>query len=344
MGRIVIGQDASAGAYYVSGTACHSVVRCTGTSAINVVRVFADSGSVDTSYGSGGVITALAADGEVNGIALDGSGNALIAGGSADMSSGFVARLDPTGMPDVTFGSTGVVQIMGDAITDLRTDHIGRVYALGAGSHLLRLNANGTRDTSFASSSDVQTLNGPGSRWQSMQFVDSSDSNLYLIGGAAGCANGCNNAATTAVIAKVSMTGGGGGSVTTTTVLDSSATTVHSGESVTFTATVTGTDPTGTVTFSDGSTALGTQNLSSARASYSTSALSVGSHGISAAYSGDALNATSTSSTLVETVNATTSPGSTGGGGGGSFTLVDLCAILLLGLCRALRRVSRTAR
>jgi hypothetical protein len=339
MGRIVIGQDASAGAYYVSGTACRSVVGCTSTSAINVVRVYADSGSADTSYGSGGVITALSADGEVNGITLDGSGKALIGGGSADMSAGFVARLDATGTPDVTFGSTGVVQIMGDAIVDLRTDHSDRVYALGAGSHLLRLNSNGTRDPSFASSSDVQTLNGPGSRWESMQFADSSRSSVYLVGGAV-CSTGCDNAATTAVIAKVALTGRGSGSVTTTTVLDSSATTIHSGQSVTFTATITGTNPTGTVTFSDGSTPLATQNLSSARASYSTSELAVGSHGISAAYNGDALNAASTSSPLMETVNATTSPGTTGVGGGGSFALLDLCAILVLGLCRALRRLT----
>jgi hypothetical protein len=171
-----------------------------------------------------------------------------------------------------------------------------------------------------------------------MQFADSSRSSVYLVGGAV-CNTGCDNGATTAVIARVTLTGGSSGAVNTTTVLDSSATTIQSGQSVTFTATVTGTNPTGTITFSDGSMALATQNLSSARASYTAAALSVGSHGISAAYSGDALNAASTSSTLVETVNATPL-GSTGGGGGGSFALLDLCAMLLLGLCRLLRRLT----
>jgi hypothetical protein len=257
------------------------------------------------------------------------------------VSSGYIARFDATGSLDATFGTHGVVQSIGDSIIDMRTDEDSRVYALGSSSSLQRFKVDGSPDSTFSASSNVQTLNGPGSSWQSMRFSDSSHTSAYLIGGAV-CSNGCDGAVTTAVIAKVTLAGGGG-SVATTTVLDSSATTILSGQSVTFTATVAGTNPTGTVTFSDGSTTLATQNLSSGRASYSTSALSVGSHEISAAYSGDALNNTSTSSRLVETVNSITSPGSTGGGGGGSFALVDLCAILLLGFRRAHRGLRRSS-
>jgi hypothetical protein len=67
----------------------------------------------------------------------------------------------------------------------------------------------------------------------------------------------------------------------------------HVGESVTFTTTVkqsvpgTGV-PTGTVTFKDGSTALGTVSLTSGVATFTTSSLSAGSHNIVASYSGDA--------------------------------------------------------
>jgi hypothetical protein len=78
------------------------------------------------------------------------------------------------------------------------------VYALGATSELLRFNANGAPDATFSSSSTVQALNGAGSNWQSMQFVDSSRSSVYLIGGAS-CQNSCTNATTTAVIAKVTL-------------------------------------------------------------------------------------------------------------------------------------------
>jgi hypothetical protein len=65
------------------------------------------------------------------------------------------------------------------------------------------------------------------------------------------------------------------------------------GDNVTFTTTVkqsvSGTGvPTGTVTFKDGSTALGTVALNSGVAMFTTSGLSVGSHQIVASYSGDA--------------------------------------------------------
>ena len=54
------------------------------------------------------------------------------------------------------------------------------------------------------------------------------------------------------------------------------------GSSVTFTATVTPSAATGTVTFKDGSTTLGTGTLSSGTATYTTTTLIVGSHSITA--------------------------------------------------------------
>lgn len=75
------------------------------------------------------------------------------------------------------------------------------------------------------------------------------------------------------------------------------------GQSVTFTATVSGGSPTGTVAFSDGGTTLATVAVSSGQASFATSSLTVGSHTITAQYSGDANN-TSASTTLMQVVNA----------------------------------------
>ncbi len=60
--------------------------------------------------------------------------------------------------------------------------------------------------------------------------------------------------------------------------------------------------PTGTVAFSDGSTALATETLTNGQAIFTASAFSVGSHSISAAYSGDATFQASTG-TLSQTVN-----------------------------------------
>jgi hypothetical protein len=76
------------------------------------------------------------------------------------------------------------------------------------------------------------------------------------------------------------------------------------GQSVTFTATVTPSTATGTVTFKDGTTVLGIVNLSSGQAAYSTSALTAGTHSITAVYGGDVNYSVSTSSTLSQVVAA----------------------------------------
>jgi hypothetical protein len=80
------------------------------------------------------------------------------------------------------------------------------------------------------------------------------------------------------------------------------------GTSVSFTATLAATVrgvtavPTGTVTFLDGSTSLGTETLSGGLASFTTS-LAIGTHSITAQYSGDANFHSSTSKLLSEVVN-----------------------------------------
>lgn len=88
--------------------------------------------------------------------------------------------------------------------------------------------------------------------------------------------------------------------------LASSANPSTYGDSVTFTATVTGpaTTPTGTVTFKDGSTTLGTGTLnSSGVATFTTSALTGGTHSITAVYGGDSNFQPATSTALTQTVN-----------------------------------------
>jgi glucose/arabinose dehydrogenase len=91
-------------------------------------------------------------------------------------------------------------------------------------------------------------------------------------------------------------------SVTTTSLGSSPNPSVY-GQSVTFTATVTGSGVSGTVTFKDGATTLGSGTLSSATAAFSTSLLTIGSHQITAVYGGDATFAGSTSAPLTQTVN-----------------------------------------
>jgi Bacterial Ig-like domain (group 3)/IPT/TIG domain len=90
----------------------------------------------------------------------------------------------------------------------------------------------------------------------------------------------------------------------TTVTLTSSQNPSQSDQPATFTATVTGVSPTGTVTFKNGGTVLGTATLNASRpATLTTSSLSVGTHSITATYDGDANNSPSTSTALLQTVN-----------------------------------------
>ena len=130
-------------------------------------------------------------------------------------------------------------------------------------------------------------------------LVSGTHSILASYGGDAG-----NAASSSATLSQVVNSGG------TSTSLATSLTPSIVGTSVTFTATVTGSNPTGTVNFKDGSTSIGgcsavalpgSGNIRTA--SCASAALTVGTHSITAAYSGDASNSASTSSALTQTVN-----------------------------------------
>ena len=94
---------------------------------------------------------------------------------------------------------------------------------------------------------------------------------------------------------------------TTTSAVTSSINPSVYGQSVTFTATVTAVapgrgTPTGSITFLDGSDALGTATLSGGKATFKTAALAIGQQTITVSYSGDGNFVTSTSGPLTQTV------------------------------------------
>jgi Big-like domain-containing protein len=93
--------------------------------------------------------------------------------------------------------------------------------------------------------------------------------------------------------------------VATTTTLASSLNPSTFGQPVTFTATVKATSGTaiGTVTFKDGSKALGSVALLAGVAKFIAKSLSVGTHSITAVYAGNVNFAGSTSAVLKQTVN-----------------------------------------
>lgn len=100
------------------------------------------------------------------------------------------------------------------------------------------------------------------------------------------------------------------GRLTPSISLTSSLNPSTSGQSVTFTASVTSASgsPTGNVTFKDGSSTLGTIALTSGVAKFATTTLSVATHSITALYSGDTLFLPVTSATLFQVVQAAGTP------------------------------------
>lgn len=116
-------------------------------------------------------------------------------------------------------------------------------------------------------------------------------------------------AAASAILNEVIQPSSG---MATSTTLVSNVNPVTTGQSVTFTADVVTVGqtlvPTGTVTFLDGSSVLGTASLNSTGlATLTTSSLASGSHTISANYAGSTATAASSSAPLTETVNGTSS-------------------------------------
>src|SRR5262249_4871611 len=96
------------------------------------------------------------------------------------------------------------------------------------------------------------------------------------------------------------------GLVGTTTGLSSSQNPSSFGQPVKFAVKVTGLSPTGSASLFDGGVQIGTGTLAAGIASFTISSLAVGSHSLTAQYSGDPNNAASTSAALIQTVNVPT--------------------------------------
>jgi len=95
------------------------------------------------------------------------------------------------------------------------------------------------------------------------------------------------------------------GLIAPTVALASSVNPVLMKAAVTFTATVSSSSgtPTGSVSFYDGTTLLGSATLAQGVATYTTSTLAAGAHSITAVYAGDSNFSSLTSSAHTETLN-----------------------------------------
>lgn len=209
-------------------------------------------------------------------------------------SSGSVAQVVQNFATNTTLTSSPNPSLVGQSVTFTATVTSGSGIPAGTvtfaeGSTVLASNVtvDGTGHASFNTSTLVA-----GSHVITATFT-----------GAAGWGNSSgNDSAAPQVVNKYA----------TTTMVSSSANPSVFSQPVTFTATVTssGGVPTGTVTFKNGSTTLGTSTVDgTGHAAFTTSTLAIGSNSITATYNGDSKFNTSTSSALTQTVNkdATTS-------------------------------------
>jgi hypothetical protein len=160
----------------------------------------------------------------------------------------------------------------------------------------------------------VSPVGGPTGGTYSAGMAFDPSGNLYVAGHTlsndlpvtAGAAQGSYGGGTfDSFVAKIVLTV----PTATTTTVTLSAASVTAGQAVTLNATVTGTmgsaTPTGTVTFKNGATVLGSQTLNgTATVTLTLPSLTVGSYTVTAVYSGDNANLTSTSSAVSLTVTA----------------------------------------
>jgi Bacterial Ig-like domain (group 3)/FG-GAP-like repeat len=113
--------------------------------------------------------------------------------------------------------------------------------------------------------------------------------------------------------------------ITSTTALQASPMTAAPNATITFTASVFGTNPTGTVSFAANGNNLGTEDLANGTGALQTSFVNAGSYTVTATYSGDTNNTASTSGaatvTITPATSSTTLVAPSGGNVNGQITL-----------------------
>lgn len=247
-----------------------------------------------------------------------------------DCSSAFVVKLNPTGTTVLASTYFGGMYAGANGTSDnvatvggIVLDASGNVYIAGTASNGLP-QVNGFTIASGSIWPFVAELNSSLSSLVFSTLINDggvgqvnldglaldTTGNIYLAGsiipGTSVATSGAFQAANAGGssdgwVAKIAVT------TATTTTLAASSTTPTTGTAVNLTATVAETGgtsvPTGTVTFKDGTTTLGTMTLNGTGvAVYATSALAVGAHPLTAMYGGDSANAASSSAAVTVTV------------------------------------------
>ena len=263
-------------------------------------------------YGDGGP----AYQAEMNnptGVAVDSKGNVYI----ADSNNNVIRVVTPNGIIN-TFAGNGTGDYTGDGgkATAATLQHPTGV-ALDANGNLLIADFVNNVIRQVTPAGLISTVAGNGLQGYLGDGGPAASASLYLPGAVAvdsagnlliaDLGDGVIRRVTPGLPISVKQ------DATTTSLAASTPGTLAFGQTITFTATVTVNSPgagkpTGTVTFKDGATVLGTGTLSTTNgittATYTAAALSAGAHSITATYGGDTNDLTSVSKTSAVTLGS----------------------------------------
>jgi len=252
----------------------------------------------------------------LGGVVLDAAGNiygTATAGGNGFDLDGTVFELSPVGggWAETVLHSFGAYETDGinpraglvfDAAGDLYgTTWGGGVNGYGTAFKLAAQTGGGWTE-SVVHSFNLSTTDGA-NPWAGL-ILDASG-NLYGTTAFGGAHGPTNNGYVGGTVFEIQLATTK--AATTTTLVSSLNPSIY-GQSLTFTARVKSSSgtPAGTVAFKDGTTTLGTITLSAGVAKYTTTTLAVGTHSITAVYSGSTSYNTSTSTAVSQVVNKAT--------------------------------------
>ena len=259
-------------------TAAYRVLQITSSGVVSTVAGNGNRGS--GGYGDGGSATSAELWGPT-GVALDGNNNIYIAD-EADsrirkvtVSTGTISTVVGNGTAGFSGDGGAATSAELDNPWSLAVDSFGNIYIADSANSLIR--------TVTASTGYISTV-AAGSLYNPLGVAMDSAGNLYI-------ADTYDNRIREVVSARnPSLT------------ISTSATPSTYGGSVTLTAAISS-GPTGTMTFYDGGTAIGTATISGTTATLAISTLTAGSHTITAAWGGNSNYNAVTSGAVVQTVN-----------------------------------------
>ena len=224
---------------------------------------------------------------------LDSAGGVTPVAGAPGVATSTGITTTITALPGNSAGPSGTITLnAGSAMTPAPLDRVRKVYfRIGTGSWNAATGTGPYTATFSGLAPGTHTLQAFATNGLEAPSINTDLANVPVVGN----------------IASYTFTVSAASRLNASISLASSANPAQPGQSVTFTASVTGSagTPTGSATFRDGSTEICSNvALANGVATCSTSGLGEGTHSITASYSGDAAYNAAVSSALAQTISA----------------------------------------